>query len=193
MTIASTRERIHTAAEYLELEIATEVRNEYRNGEIIEMTGGTPNHNDIGGNLYVLLKTLLKGKPYRIFIADQRLSVPDANIYTYPHLMVVPAPIELQTGRKDTILNACFICEILSPSTQSYDRGDKFAAYRKIPSFREYLLLSQDRPRVEHYVKTNAGWLLTEYDDPNITLVLDSFDLQIQIADVYENIDFEES
>ena len=193
MTIAQTKEKIYTPEEYLELEIASETRHEYRNGEIIEMTGGTPNHNDLASNLIVSLKTALRGKPYRVFIADQRLWMPAANLHTYPDLMVVPKPIELQTGRKDTVTNPCFIAEVLSKSTQNYDRSEKFVAYRTIPSFGEYLLVSQYSVRVEHYVKTAPDrWLLSEYSDPTTILTLSSFDLQLSIADLYENIDFEE-
>jgi Uma2 family endonuclease len=194
MTIAQTKERIYTAEEYLELEIASETRNEYRNGEIIPMTGGTPNHNDLASNLLVSIKTALKGKLYRVFIADQRLWIPAANLHTYPDVMVVPKPIELQTGRKDTVTNPCFIAEVLSKSTQNYDRSEKFVAYRTIPSFGEYLLISQYTVRVEHYVKTAPDrWLLSEYTDPTTILTLNSFDLQLEIADLYENIDFEET
>jgi Uma2 family endonuclease len=194
MTIAQTKERIYTPEEYLELEIASETRSEYRNGEIIPMTGGTPNHNDLASNLLVSIKTALKGKPYRVFIADQRLWIPAANLHTYPDIMVVPKPIELQTGRKDTVTNPCFIAEVLSKSTQNYDRSEKFVAYRTIPSFGEYLLISQYSVRVEHHVKTAPDrWLLSEYTDPNTILTLSSFDLQLSIADLYENIDFEDT
>jgi Uma2 family endonuclease len=194
MTVAQTKKRIYTPEEYLELEIVSKTRNEYRNGEIIPMTGGTPNHNDIGGNLYILLKTALKGGSYRSFYADQRLWIPAANLHTYPDVMIVPKPIELQTGRKDTVTNPCFISEVLSKSTQNYDRSEKFVAYRTIPSFQEYLLVSQYQVRVEHYVKTAPDrWLLSEYTDPSTVLTLSSFDLQLAIADLYENIDFEET
>jgi Uma2 family endonuclease len=194
MTIAQTQERIYTPEEYLELEIASETRNEYRNGEIVPMTGGTPNHNDLASNLLVSIKTALKGKPYRVFIADQRLWIPAANLHTYPDVMIVPKPIELQTGRKDTVTNPCFIAEVLSKSTQNYDRSEKFVAYRTIPSFGEYLLISQYSVRVEHHVKTAPDrWLLSEYTDPSVILTLSSFDLQLSIADLYENIDFEDT
>jgi Uma2 family endonuclease len=194
MTISQTKERIYTPEEYLELEIASETRSEYRNGEIVPMTGGTPNHNDLASNLLVSIKTALKGKPYRVFIADQRLWIPAANLHTYPDIMVVPKPIELQTGRKDTVTNPCFIAEVLSKSTQNYDRSEKFVAYRTIPSFGEYLLISQYSVLVEHHVKTAPDrWLLSEYTDPNTVLTLSSFDLQLSIADLYENIEFEDT
>ena len=189
--IAQIEKRIYTAEEYLELELAAETRSEYRNGEIIPMTGGTPNHNDISGNLYILLKSALKGKDYRIFYADQRLRIPAVNLYTYPDVVVVPKPLELQTELRDTVVNPCFIAEVLSKSTQNYDRSEKFAAYRTILTFQEYLLIDQHRVHVEHHVKIAVNqWLFSEYDDPNVVLSFSAFEYQIQIADLYENIDF---
>jgi Uma2 family endonuclease len=193
MTIAQTKKKIYTPEEYLELEIASETCSEYRNEEIVPMTGGMPNHNEITSIFNAILRFGLKGKPYSIFSSDQRLWIPGANLYTYPDIMVASKPIELQTGRKDTVTNPCFIAEVLSKSTQNYDRSEKFVAYRTIPSFGEYLLISQYSVRVEHYVKTAPDqWLLSEYTDPSTVLTLSSFDLQLLIADLYENIDFED-
>ncbi|MGJ5676166.1 MAG: Uma2 family endonuclease [Nostochopsis sp.] len=189
--ISQTEIKHYTIDEYLELEVASDIRNEYRDGEIVPMAGGTPDHNDIASNLVAILKAALRGKPYRVFILDQRLWIPDANLYTYPDVMVLPKPLELQTGRKDTVVNPCFIAEVLSKSTQNYDRGEKFVAYRTISTFQEYLLIDQYRIHVEHHVKTAAHqWLFSEYDDPTVTLSLSTFEVQIQIAEFYENIDF---
>lgn len=196
--ITQLEKKNYTVEEYFELELASETRSEYRDGEIIPMTGGTPDHNDIAGNLYILLKLALKGKNYRTFYTDQRLWIPALSeipargrtLYTYPDVMVIEKPLQLQTGRTDTVINPCFIAEVLSKSTQDYDRGEKFVAYRTIESFKEYLLIDQYSIHVEHYVKTAAHqWLLSEYDDPNVTLSFTAFDFQIQIADLYENID----
>jgi Uma2 family endonuclease len=185
------KQQIYSTEEYLNLELASETRSEYRNGDIIPMTGGTPDHNDIAGNLYVLLKLALRGKNYRTFYTDQRLWIPERNLYTYPDVMVVDKPLQLQIGRTDTVVNPCFIAEVLSKSTQDYDRGEKFVAYRTIESFKEYLLIDQYSIHVEHYVKTAAHqWLLSEYDDPNVTLTFSAFEFQIQIADLYETIEF---
>jgi Uma2 family endonuclease len=182
----------YTAEEYLEFEVNSEERHEYVDGEIRLVTGGTPNHNEIAGNLYVLLKLALKGKAYRTFYTDQRLYLPDRNLYTYPDVMVVPRPLQLQAGRTDTVLNPCLIAEVLSKSTQDYDRGEKFVAYRTLESFQEYLLIDQYRIHVEHYVKTAAHqWLLSEYDDASVTLTLHTIELQLQIADLYENVELE--
>ena len=183
-------QRTYTREEYLEFEIASEERHEYVDGEIRLMTGGTPDHNDITSNLVVALKLLLKGKPYRVFITDQRLWIPDRNLYTYPDVMVIEKPLQLQTGRSDTVMNPCFIAEVLSKSTQDYDHGEKFSAYRTLDSFREYLLIDQYTIHIEHYVKTAANqWLLSEYDDPNATLLLSTFEAQIEIIALYENIE----
>ena len=174
-------QRTYTREEYLEFEIASQERHEYVDGEIRLMTGGTPDHNDITSNLVVALKLLLKGKSYRVFITDQRLWIPDRNLYTYPDVMVIEKPLQLQTGRSDTVMNPCFIAEVLSKSTQDYDHGEKFSAYRTLDSFREYLLIDQYTIHIEHYVKTAANqWLLSEYDDPNATLLLSAFEAQIR-------------
>jgi Uma2 family endonuclease len=183
-------QRTYTDEEYLEFELTSEERHEYANGEIRLMTGGTPNHNDIAGNLYILLKLALKGKSYRTFYTDQRLWIPERNLYTYPDVMIVEKPLQLQTGRTDTIINPIMIAEVLSKSTQDYDRGEKFVSYRTIDSFREYLLIDQYNIHVEHYIKTAAHqWLLSEYEDPTITISFQAFEFQIQIAELYENVD----
>lgn len=191
--VAQTEKKIYTIEEYLELELTSEIRHEYRNGEIVPMTGGTPEHNRISGNLYIALSLFLKRKPYETFHVDQRLWIPAVSLYTYPDVMVVSKPLELQSGRKDTVMNPRFIAEVLSKSTQNYDRSEKFEAYRSIPTFQEYLLIDQYRIHVEHYVKTDVNqWLFTEYNDKNITLSLSCFELEIRVADLYENIDFGE-
>ncbi len=189
MTLALER-RVYTSEEYLELELASEIRSEYRNGAIIPMTGGTPDHNEVAINLAALLKSALRGQPYRIFGADQRLWIPQPNLHTYPDIMVVEKPLQCKTGRTDTITNPCFIAEVLSKSTQDYDHGEKFSAYRTIASFREYLLIDQYSIRVEHYVKTAAHqWLLSEYCDRDTTLALSTFAAAIPLNDLYENIE----
>lgn len=185
--------RTYTPQEYLDFEVLSEERHEYDKGEIRLMTGGTPNHNDIASNLLIILKLALKGKPYRTFIAEQRLWIPNRNLYTYPDIMVLPSPIQLQEKRTDTVMNACFIAEILSKSTKDYDRSEKFLADRTIETFQEYLLIDQYEIHVEHYVKTAVNqWLLSEYSDPQVRLTLNSVEVEFKIADLYENIEFVE-
>ncbi|KAM3103658.1 Uma2 family endonuclease [Phormidesmis sp. 146-12] len=189
---ATERRYYYTPQEYLELEISSEIRNEYINGEIITMTGGTPTHNQITGNLYAHLNFALKRQTFRAFVTDQRLWIPQKRTYTYPDVMITPREFQLQEGRKDTIVNPIAIAEVLSKSTRDYDHGEKFSAYRTIPSFQEYLLIDQYSIHVEHYSKTNANqWLLSEYEDPNFVLSFTSFEFQIAIKDLYDEVDFD--
>lgn len=157
------------------------------------MAGGTPNHNEITSILNAILRVSLKGKPYSIFASDQRLWVPQLNNYTYPDVMVVAKPIELQSGRTDTITNPLLIAEVLSKGTRAYDRDEKFAAYRSIPSFQEYLLIDQYRLQVEQYSKTDANkWIFSEYGVIGDRLMLTSVSVEVSVADLYENIEFSE-
>lgn len=161
MTTASKR---YSVEDYLALEVESEGRSEYRNGEVLPMAGGTPAHNKIASALNALLWLGLRGKPYSVFITDQRLWIAAANLYTYPDVMVIANPIELQPGRRDTVTNPLLIAEVLSESTKAYDRDEKFAAYRTIPGFQEYLLIDQSQPHVEQYVKQGMNqWLFMEY------------------------------
>ncbi len=194
---AVTTEVSHTIAEYFDLELTADIRHEYRHGTIIAMPGGTPAHNKLTSILNALLWFGLRGKNYDVFNADQRLWIPDQQIYTYPDVMVVARPLQLQPGCKDTIINPILIAEVLSPSTEAYDRGAKFAAYRTIPTLQEYLLIDQDRPHVEQYVKQpNHSWLFTEYDATNapdhdlssMTIPLGTLPSALAFVDLYENL-----
>lgn len=181
----------YTAQEYLEFEVNTEDRHEYDDGEIVAMTGGTPNHNDIASNLMVLLKVGLRGQPFRCFITDQRLWIPQFNKFTYPDVMVLAQPIELMAGRSDTVINPLLIAEVLSVGTRSYDKDAKFAAYRSIASFKEYLLIDQYRFCVEHYVKADdQQWIFREYQALDDRLTLSTIALEVSLTDLYEDIQF---
>ncbi|NJR49082.1 MAG: Uma2 family endonuclease [Leptolyngbyaceae cyanobacterium CSU_1_3] len=193
MTIASLPTKTYTPDEYLDLEVKSETRSEYRNGEIIQMTGGTPTHNELIRALTVALSLGLHRKPYQLFLADQRLWIPEPNIYTYPDVMIVPRPVELKPGRKDTVMNPIVIAEVLSDSTEAYDRGEKFAAYRTIETFQEYLLIDQSQPHLEQYVKQSANqWLFTEYNGLESKVMLATVQVEIALADLYENVEFAE-
>jgi Uma2 family endonuclease len=181
----------HSPESYLEMEVQSEERHEYRDGEIVLMTGGTPNHNKIAGNIYSTLNFAFRGKPYQVFIADQRLWMPEKRLYGYPDVMVIDGELQLQPGRKDTLMNSLLILEVLSKSTQDYDRGDKFAAYRTIPDFQEYLLVNQYKKQIEHYVKTSPKkWNFQEYDETDIIVPLRSIGLELAIADIYDKVTF---
>lgn len=181
---------IYSPEEYLNFEVTSDIRHEYINGAIIPMTGSTPEHNEIASILNAALRIALKGKPYSIFIADQRLWIPAHNIYTYPDVMVVSRPLERQRERPDTITNPTMIAEILSKSTKNYDRDEKFAAYRSISSFQEYLLVDQYSTHVEQYARTAPNqWIFTEYNDLDSTISLSSIPCEIRLADLYEGIE----
>lgn len=191
--IAQVETKTYTAQEYLELEVNSLDRHEFINGEIILMAGGSPNHNEITSILNAILRVGLKGKPYSIFSSDQRVWVPQLNNYTYPDVIVAAKPIELQSGRTDTITNPLLIAEVLSKGTKAYDRDEKFAAYRSIPSFQEYLLIDQYRLRVEQYSKTDANkWIFSESSCAGDRLMLTSISVEILVSDLYENIEFVE-
>jgi Uma2 family endonuclease len=184
--------RTYSPEEYLELEIPSVDKHEYIDGEIRLMPGGMPNHNRIIGNLFAALNFAFKGKPYETFVTDQRLWIPRKRIYTYPDILIVKGELELQEGRKDTLINPSAIIEVLSKSTQNYDKGDKFTAYRSIPSFQEYILVDQYSMHVEHYVKTEQRkWIFQEYDEVDNTLAFASLPFKILLTDLYDKVKFE--
>lgn len=190
MTLAQ-ETRYYSPEEYLELEVNSEIRHEYINGLIIPMTGGTPNHNQLALNFSGTLNYLLKRQPYRVFVTDQRLWIPNKKIHTYPDIMVVKTPLEYQEGRKDTLVNPIMIAEVLSKSTKSYDRDEKFAAYRTISTLQEYILINQYSMHIEQYFKTdNNKWIFSEFNDAEENLNLASIPCQISLADIYDKVDF---
>lgn len=193
-TAPTSTQPTRTAEDYLRWEVQQPTRNEYHNGEIVPMSGGTPAHNEIVSVLNALLRLGLRGQPYSIFVTDQRLWIPQRNTYTYPDVMVTGKPCQLQPGRQDTVMNPILLAEVLSPSTQDYDRGEKFAAYRSLDTVEDYLLIYQDRPLVEHYAKQTAQqWLLTEYQGLDTTLALGSVSLNLNLSELYEAVEFQTS
>ena len=181
----------YSVEEYLAIEVESEVRNEYRNGEIVPMAGGLPNHNRVTLNVASVLNFAFKGKPYEVFAMDQRLWIPKKRIHTYPDVMVIQGQLELQPGRKDTVMNPLLIVEVLSKSTADYDRQEKFRAYRTIPSFQEYVLIDQYSQHVEHYTKVSAKkWDFQEYDETDTVVKLVTIDLEVAIADIYDKVEF---
>ncbi|MFB8791162.1 MAG: Uma2 family endonuclease [Potamolinea sp.] len=181
----------YTPEEYLELEIAASFRSEYYDGKILPRAGGTPNHNRISLNLSAALNFALKRQPYDVFMSDMRFWIPRQRLYTYPDVMVVAGQLEFAIGRKDTITNACMIAEVLSESTEKYDRVGKFKLYRTMASLREYILISQSEMFVEQYSKIeNNKWLLSEYEESNSILALTSMDFQVSLGDIYDKVEF---
>ena len=155
----------YTPEEYLELEEKAEYKSEYRDGEIVLMTGGTTNHNKIALNLAASLKIALRRKNYDVYIGDVRLWIPRYRQHTYPDVMVIEGqPIYTGTSTT-TVMNPMLIAEVLSKSTKNYDQGDKFLYYRSILEFKEYILIDQYQYHVMQYVKTaESQWLFTELE-----------------------------
>ena len=183
--------RNYTPEEYLKLEAEAEYKSEYRDGKIIPMTGGTTNHNEISLNLATNLRFSLKKQNYRVYIADVRLWIPRHRVYTYPDVMLIKGePIYADRGTT-TVTNPILISEVLSASTQNYDQGDKFTYYRSIPEMQEYILISQQRYHVMQYVKTDSGWLLSEYETEDAVIKLAAVDLELELADLYAGVDFD--
>ncbi len=183
--------KIYTINEYFDLEINSNDRHEYIKGEIIKMTGGTPNHNKIAGNLYAALNFALKKQPFQVFVADQRLWIPNYEIYTYPDIMIIKDDLQFQEGRKDTLINAYIIIEVLSKSTRSYDKDQKFSAYRSIENFCEYLLIDQYKLQIDHYSRTDKNqWLFREYNTEKDLIIFEKINFEISLIDIYDKVDF---
>jgi Uma2 family endonuclease len=181
-----------TLQEYLQLEEKSDLKNEYINGRIIPMAGGTVNHNRIAGNFYAVLNFALKQEDNEVFNSDMRLWIPKQRIYTYPDITIIIGEPEFFDNRQDTITNPKIIIEVLSKSTENYDRECKFKAYRTIPSFEEYLLVEQNKISIEHYSKTaNKRWSLQEYDEEDKLINFVSIPLEIRLQDLYNKVKFD--
>jgi Uma2 family endonuclease len=189
-----TQKLYYTPEEYLEIEEKAEYKSEYRDGEIVPMTGGTTNHNKIALNLAASLKIALRRKNYDVYIGDVRLWIPRYRQHTYPDVMVIEGqPIYTGTSTT-TVMNPMLIVEVLSKSTKNYDQGDKFLYYRSIPEFKEYILIDQYQYHVMQYVKTaESQWSFTELEDESATLSLQTVDFQIELRDLYEQVNFIEN
>jgi Uma2 family endonuclease len=181
----------YSIEDYLNFEALATERSEYYQGEIFTMAGGTPNHNQIAGNLYVELSIALKRKDYRVYMADIKLWIPQKNSFNYPDVMVIAGNPQFYESHKDIILNPLIIIEVLSDSTEAYDRGDKFAQYRTLSSLQDYLLISQDSWHIEHFKKIAPHeWLFAEIENETARLDLISLGVTLNMRDIYDKVDF---
>lgn len=194
MSAAPTR-ITYTPAEYLALEREAETKHELVEGEIFAMAGATAALNQLTFNLAGELRAALAGGPCRGYSSDQRVRVPETNLYTYPDLTIVCGEPEFDPNDSDTLVNPTLIVEVLSPSTEAWDRGGKFAHYRRIPSLQEYLLVSQDRPLLERYLRQGpAGdeWLLTAVSSLEGVLTLGSIPVKLALSEIYARVSLPE-
>src|SRR6185369_10474366 len=182
---------IYTPDEYLALERSCETKHEYYNGEIFAMGGASRYHVLIVTDSVVALGSQLKEGPCQVYSADLRVKVSPTGLYTYPDVIVLCEEPQFSDEQKDTLVNPALIIEVLSESTEDYDRGRKFEQYRTIDSFVEYLLIAQDRPHVEHHARQADGsWLLYETNNLADTIQLKSVPCVLRMADIYAKVNF---
>jgi Uma2 family endonuclease len=183
-----------TPGEYLTFERQSDVKHEYFRGEVFAMSGASQKHVTIFMNMSHLLVGQLKGRSCRTFGADMRVKVSPTGLFTYPDLVVVCGRPRFEDKELDTLLNPTVIIEILSKSTEAYDRGEKFAQYRTLDTLTDYLLVSQDKPRIERYVRqADGGWLLTESSGLDAVMPIASIQCQLPLAEVYDRVEFDEA
>ena len=190
-------EAYFTPEEYITLERkaipdAEIVRSEYMNGKIIGRSSSNWAHNLIAGNIVAELYTRLKSRECFVFANQMRVSIPTANSYFYPDVGVVCEEPRFEDDLFDILLNPIVVVEVLSPSTEAYDRGDKFAHYRQLQSLQEYILVSQDKVRVDHYVRHTTQWILTDFQTLEQHLPLTSIQCELPLQEIYENVPFPE-
>ncbi|HEX3580586.1 MAG TPA: Uma2 family endonuclease [Thermoanaerobaculia bacterium] len=178
-----------TASEYLQIERKAEIKSEYIAGRMYAMSGASRWHNLIVGNTQSEIRQQLRGKDCQAYVSDMRVKVSPTGMYTYPDVVAVCGEPRFEDAHVDTLLNPTVIVEVLSGSTEAYDRGEKFAHYRRIESLREYVLVAQDKIRIEHYRRDGEEWVLSEISDPAGTLHLPSIDCQVSVAAIYEKVD----
>ncbi|HYN78257.1 MAG TPA: Uma2 family endonuclease [Lamprocystis sp. (in: g-proteobacteria)] len=168
-----------------------EYRSEYVNGEVFAMTGARAEHNGIVTNLVRELSIQFKGRPCQVYANDMKVRVRSANAGHYPDIVAFCGAPEFLDGRRDVLMNPALIVEVLSNSTEAYDRGQKFRNYQQIPTLRDYLLVAQYQVRVEHYARgPDDRWGLTPCTALPETLTLDSVGGTLALAEVYDKVEF---
>lgn len=177
--------------EYFKLEESSDIKHEYCQGSVFAMTGASKNHNLVAIAVGSILYSQLIEKPCQPYPGDFRLKIEAVNMYTYPDLSVVCGDVQLADGRQDTFTNPTVLIEVLSESTEAYDRGKKFEFYRRIPSLQEYLLIAQDRPYVERYRRKGHNWVFTEYTALDEEVALDAIGCRLSLAAIYKRVRFD--
>jgi Uma2 family endonuclease len=178
--------------EYLTTEREQETRNEFIAGQVYAMTGAKENHNLIVTNLIITIGTQFKQRPCRVFASDMKVRIDLADACTYPDVAALCGERQYHDERRDVITNPALIVEVLSESTEAYDRGDKFALYRRLPSLQEYLLVSQERIAAELYtLQADGRWLLSTFDRADQEIALESVDCTVPMAEIYDKVELD--
>lgn len=185
--------KFYTPEEYLLLEREAETKSEYFLGEIFAMAGASIEHNALVANLIQSIGFKLKGKPCRVYPSDLRVKVNRNGLYTYPDVTIVCGKPVLEDDKNDTLLNPKVIFEVLSETTEKYDRGKKFQLYRELDSLEEYVLVSQEFQRVEKYSRDVSGfWRLQDCTPKSPLLTLSAIECELSLSEIYENTDIPE-
>ena len=183
--------RFYTSEQYLKMERAADFRSEFICGEIVAMAGGTRHHTRIISNLFFRISLALDDSPCLTSTSDGQVRTGNETLYTYPDINIVCEEPEYSDDGYDVLLNPIVIVEVLSPSTENFDRILKFQHYKDIPSFREYILVSQKQPKIEQFVKTNEGeWEHHITEGIDSTLILFTVAVSIPFTDIYKRVDF---
>jgi Uma2 family endonuclease len=179
----------YTAEDYLAFDRASDTKSEFLDGAIYAMGGATARHVQIVGNVARELGNQLRDKPCVVYSTDLRVQVSHGGLYAYPDVVVVCGDPAFIDRELDTLTNPLLIVEVLSDSTKNYDRGEKFERYRTIGSFREYILIAQDKVHIEQYVRQDDGsWVLRETNSLNNIIELDSMACRLPVAEIYLKI-----
>lgn len=187
MGYAAKKEKISPEV-YLELERKAAFKSELIDGEMYAMLGTTRKHNRIAGNLYICLDRILKNKNCRVYISDLRVQINSTGLFTYPDLIITCGKEELTDKHKDTLTNPKCIIEVLSDSTEKYDRGEKFFHYQQIESLQEYILISQDQPRAETFLRqTDGRWLYECTEGLHSKFRISTADESVSLSEIYSN------
>ncbi|PKM09991.1 MAG: hypothetical protein CVV06_15790 [Gammaproteobacteria bacterium HGW-Gammaproteobacteria-10] len=172
----------------LTLERSAAYKSEFHDGQIYAMTGASREHNLITVNIARELSVQLKKRPCEAYISDMRVKAAKAQSYHYPDIVVVCGTAQFEDMHVDILLNPTLLIEVLSPSTEAYDRGGKFAHYRKIPTLSEYLLVSQEQPSIERYMRQGDVWILSEALGLDAVMPLESIACVIKLREVYDKV-----
>jgi len=188
MSTAASSRRL-TEEEYLRIERAAQTRSEFWDGEMFAMAGGSPRHSRICVNLIRQLGNRLEGSGCALFNSDLRVKIEAVRAYTYPDVSIVCGEPQIEQG--DLLVNPTVVVEVLSPSTEIYDRGQKSEFYRRIPSLREYLLVTQWKPHIEHYFRRPGGeWSVRDVAGLETALALGSLGIEVPLSAIYAGVDF---
>ena len=180
--------------EYLVRERRAEIRSEYLRGEVFAMAGASYEHTLIKDNLARKTGNQLENGPCRVLTSDMRIKVDASGLYTYPDIAIVCDEPQLEDAVGDTLLNPRVIVEVLSDSTEKYDRGAKFGHYRQLMTLQEYVLVAQDRPLIERYVRQADGsWLLVVFETLSQSFAFASIPVRVTLADVYAGVKLAEA